>query len=155
MPVCAPCKGDINKSAHSWSDSRGGYKGYLCTYQSELVLLYLCHDTKHLLSLFLSVSLFLAPAPTSAAMTELEKCMESLIVMFHRYAEAGGDGNTLSKKELKKLLENELPTFVKVKLFHLLSPLYLQIWPLVLPHLLSLIVLFFSRPRKIPSWSTA
>lgn len=58
-------------------------------------------------------------------MTDLEKCMESLIFTFHRYAEAGGDGNTLSKKELKKLLENELPSFLKVNLFHLfyfLSP---------------------------------
>ncbi|XP_041843587.1 protein S100-A1-like [Melanotaenia boesemani] len=46
-------------------------------------------------------------------MTELEKSMESMIVVFHRYAKEGGDKNTLSKKELKKLIENELPNFLK------------------------------------------
>nr|XP_046254880.1 protein S100-A10b [Scatophagus argus] len=48
-------------------------------------------------------------------MTELEKCMESLIVIFHRYAVQDGDGKTLSKKELKKLIEEELPTFMKTQ----------------------------------------
>ncbi|XP_040021056.2 protein S100-A10b [Gasterosteus aculeatus] len=46
-------------------------------------------------------------------MTELEKCMESLITIFHRYADADGDGKSLSKKELNKLVETELPTFLK------------------------------------------
>ncbi|XP_041798353.1 protein S100-A1-like isoform X2 [Chelmon rostratus] len=45
-------------------------------------------------------------------MTELEKCMESLIVIFHQYAHQDGDGKTLNKKELRKLVENELPTFL-------------------------------------------
>lgn len=47
-------------------------------------------------------------------MTELEKCMESLIVIFHRYADEDSDCKTLSKKELKKLMECELPAFLKV-----------------------------------------
>ncbi|XP_045901165.1 protein S100-A10b [Micropterus dolomieu] len=46
-------------------------------------------------------------------MTELETCMETLIKIFHRYADEDGDGKTLSKKELKKLVETELPTFLK------------------------------------------
>ncbi|XP_026228640.1 protein S100-A10b [Anabas testudineus] len=46
-------------------------------------------------------------------MTELEKCMENLIMIFHRYAKEDGNGKTLNKKELKKLIENELPTFLK------------------------------------------
>ncbi|KAM8870231.1 protein S100-A10b [Spinachia spinachia] len=46
-------------------------------------------------------------------MTELEKCMESLITIFHRYADEDGDKKSLSKKELKKLIETELPTFLK------------------------------------------
>ncbi|KAM9852486.1 protein S100-A10b [Aulostomus maculatus] len=46
-------------------------------------------------------------------MTELERCMESLIMIFHRYANDDGHGKTLSKKELKKLMENELPSFLK------------------------------------------
>ncbi|XP_072250332.1 protein S100-A10b [Leuresthes tenuis] len=45
-------------------------------------------------------------------MTELEKSMESMITVFHRYAKEGGNKNTLNKKELKKLLENELPNFL-------------------------------------------
>lgn len=48
-------------------------------------------------------------------MTELENAMGSLIVVFHRYASQDGDGKTLSKKELRKLFENELPSFLKVK----------------------------------------
>ncbi|XP_017280481.1 protein S100-A1-like [Kryptolebias marmoratus] len=48
-------------------------------------------------------------------MTELEKSMETLIVVFHRYAKEGGNKNTLSKKELKKLIENELPAFLKTQ----------------------------------------
>ncbi|XP_032414020.1 protein S100-A10b [Xiphophorus hellerii] len=48
----------------------------------------------------------------AAAMTELEKSMESLITVFHRYAKEGGNKTTLSKKELKKLIENELPNFL-------------------------------------------
>ncbi|KAM9723264.1 protein S100-A10b [Menidia menidia] len=46
-------------------------------------------------------------------MTELEKSMESMITVFHRYAKEGGNKNTLNKKELKKLIESELPNFLK------------------------------------------
>lgn len=59
--------------------------------------------------------------PTFAAMTELERCMESLIMIFHSYAKEDGDGKTLSKKELKKLVENELPSFLKVRVWSLSS----------------------------------
>ncbi|TNN77999.1 Protein S100-A10 [Liparis tanakae] len=52
---------------------------------------------------------------SSAAMTELENCMESLITIFHRYADEDGDGQTLSKKELSKLIETELPAFLKAQ----------------------------------------
>ncbi|XP_026173718.1 protein S100-A10b [Mastacembelus armatus] len=52
-------------------------------------------------------------AQISEAMTELENCMESLLKVFHRYANKDGDGNTLSKKELKGLIEAEFPTFLK------------------------------------------
>ncbi|XP_053743864.1 protein S100-A10b [Synchiropus splendidus] len=45
-------------------------------------------------------------------MSDLEKCMEHLIVIFHRYT-VDGDGKSLGKKQLKKLLEHELPTFLK------------------------------------------
>ncbi|XP_068179681.1 protein S100-A1-like [Antennarius striatus] len=48
-------------------------------------------------------------------MTALEKCMESLIVIFHRYAVQDGDGKTLSKRELKKLIDEELPSFIKAQ----------------------------------------
>lgn len=60
-------------------------------------------------------------------MTELEKCMESLITIFHRYADADGDGKSLSKKELNKLVETELPTFLKVRI----SPIESNLSPLV------------------------
>ncbi|CAL9705710.1 unnamed protein product [Knipowitschia caucasica] len=45
--------------------------------------------------------------------TELEKCMESLIDIFHRYAKE--DEGNLSKKEFKKLIEAELPNFLQAQ----------------------------------------
>ncbi|XP_041649264.1 repetin-like [Cheilinus undulatus] len=48
-------------------------------------------------------------------MTELENCMETLIRIFHHYAVQDGDAKTLSKKELKKLVETELPSFSKAQ----------------------------------------
>lgn len=42
--------------------------------------------------------------------------MESLIMVFHLYSEKDGDGNTLSKKELKELMKTELAGFLKVTL---------------------------------------
>lgn len=42
--------------------------------------------------------------------------MEKLIVLFHKYADEDGDGKHLSKKEFKKLVETELPTFLKVRI---------------------------------------
>ncbi|XP_030014195.1 protein S100-A10b [Sphaeramia orbicularis] len=48
-------------------------------------------------------------------MTDLEKSMELLLTTFHRYAEEDGDGQMLSKKEFKKLVEKELPTFLKAQ----------------------------------------
>ncbi|XP_020493082.1 protein S100-A10b [Labrus bergylta] len=48
-------------------------------------------------------------------MTHLEHCMETLITTFHHYAVQDGDGKTLSKKELKKLIESELPGFLKAQ----------------------------------------
>ncbi|XP_028985322.1 protein S100-A10b [Betta splendens] len=48
-------------------------------------------------------------------MTELETCMKSLIDIFHRYADSDSDGTSLTKKELKKLCDKELPSFMKAQ----------------------------------------
>ncbi|XP_054462538.1 protein S100-A10a [Anoplopoma fimbria] len=49
--------------------------------------------------------------------SELETAMQSLITVFHRYASKDGkkDGkkDTLSRKELRELMENELSNFLK------------------------------------------
>ncbi|XP_018592951.1 protein S100-A10b [Scleropages formosus] len=45
--------------------------------------------------------------------TELERAMEILLCQFHKYACKEGKSNSLSRCELKKLMENELPTFLK------------------------------------------
>ncbi|XP_028819827.1 protein S100-A10a [Denticeps clupeoides] len=45
--------------------------------------------------------------------SDLEKAMESLILVFHRYASKEGNSNTLSRRELKDLMENELADFLK------------------------------------------
>ncbi|CAL8290647.1 unnamed protein product [Merluccius merluccius] len=47
-----------------------------------------------------------------ATMSELEKCMESLIKVFHHYAAGDGDMATLTKKEFKQLMETELSSFL-------------------------------------------
>ncbi|XP_062302216.1 protein S100-A1-like [Osmerus eperlanus] len=45
--------------------------------------------------------------------SELERSMESLITVFHRYASKEGSGNSLSRRELKDLMEHELSGFLK------------------------------------------
>lgn len=46
--------------------------------------------------------------------SELEQAMESLIKVFHRYASKEGRSGTLSRRELRELMENELTNFLKV-----------------------------------------
>ncbi|KFO12107.1 Protein S100-P [Balearica regulorum gibbericeps] len=45
-------------------------------------------------------------------MSQLETAMGMIIVVFDKYAKADGNSQTLSKAELKTLLENELPNFL-------------------------------------------
>ncbi|XP_040045072.1 protein S100-A1 [Gasterosteus aculeatus] len=45
--------------------------------------------------------------------SELETAMESLIKVFHRYANKDGKSVTLSRRDLRELMENELSTFLK------------------------------------------
>ncbi|KAI3361056.1 hypothetical protein L3Q82_013257 [Scortum barcoo] len=99
-PICIQCFKDLIWEYYFESDQCSNCKFVSITMTSI---------THHLnLSSLLS-------APSSAAMTELENCMESLIKIFHRYASDDDDGNTLNKKEFKKLMENELPTFLKTQ----------------------------------------
>ncbi|XP_056597029.1 protein S100-A10a [Triplophysa dalaica] len=45
--------------------------------------------------------------------SELEHAMESLIMVFHRYAGKEGSPGTLSRRELRNLMESELSGFLK------------------------------------------
>lgn len=47
--------------------------------------------------------------------SELETAMESLIMVFHRYAGKEGKSGTLTRRELRTLMENELSGFLKVR----------------------------------------
>ena len=47
--------------------------------------------------------------------SDLERAMETLIVVFHRYAGKEGNSNTLSRRELRQLMESELASFLKVQ----------------------------------------
>lgn len=47
--------------------------------------------------------------------SELEIAMESLIKVFHRYAYKEGRSGTLSRRELRELMENELSNFLRVR----------------------------------------
>uniref|UniRef100_A0A8C7U0X4 Protein S100 n=2 Tax=Oncorhynchus mykiss TaxID=8022 RepID=A0A8C7U0X4_ONCMY len=49
----------------------------------------------------------------AAMPSDLERAMESMITVFHKYAAKEGSGNTLSRRELKDLMENELSGFLK------------------------------------------
>uniref|UniRef100_A0A8C1TYI5 S100/CaBP-9k-type calcium binding subdomain domain-containing protein n=1 Tax=Cyprinus carpio TaxID=7962 RepID=A0A8C1TYI5_CYPCA len=47
--------------------------------------------------------------------SDLERAMETLITVFHRYAsKEAGNTSTLSRKELKMLMEAELASFLKL-----------------------------------------
>ncbi|XP_043935890.1 protein S100-A4-like [Protopterus annectens] len=46
-------------------------------------------------------------------LTDLETCMDGCIRIFRKYAMTDGDMLTLSLPELKKLLQTELPRFIK------------------------------------------
>ncbi|KAL4624841.1 protein S100-A1-like [Arapaima gigas] len=45
--------------------------------------------------------------------SDLERAMETLIVVFHRYASKEGCSTSLSRRELKDLMEKELSGFLK------------------------------------------
>lgn len=55
-------------------------------------------------------------------MTDLEKSMDSMITVFNKYAHDGKHGKALTKKELRKLIEAELPNFLKVRIFLAIIP---------------------------------
>ncbi|KAK9961256.1 hypothetical protein ABG768_009052 [Culter alburnus] len=47
--------------------------------------------------------------------SDLEKAMETLIMVFHRYADTEGSKASLNRKELKQLMETELSSFLKTQ----------------------------------------
>ncbi|XP_075869069.1 protein S100-A10-like [Nelusetta ayraudi] len=48
-------------------------------------------------------------------MTEMEKSLESMMVVFQQYGAEHGDKKFLNKSQLKKLLEEQFPSFVKAQ----------------------------------------
>ncbi|XP_010282220.1 PREDICTED: protein S100-P-like [Phaethon lepturus] len=48
-------------------------------------------------------------------MSQLENAMGMTIAVFDKYAKTDGNRQTLSKAELKTLLEKELPNFLSVR----------------------------------------
>lgn len=71
---------------------------------------------------FISAFYSAEPDQWAAMPSELETAMESLIMVFHRYAGKEGRSGTLTRRELRTLMENELSGFLKVKIFcHSLS----------------------------------
>lgn len=51
-------------------------------------------------------------------MSQLETAMGMIIAVFDKYAKADGDRQTLTKAELKTLLESEFPNFLAVREQH-------------------------------------
>lgn len=57
--------------------------------------------------------------------SDLERAMETLITVFHRYAsKESGNTSTLNRRELKMLMETELSSFLKVQ--HSICYCYIQ-----------------------------
>lgn len=54
-------------------------------------------------------------------MTEMEKSLEVMMVVFQQYGTEHGDKKYLNKSQLKKLLEEQFPTFVKVRAFWIVN----------------------------------
>ncbi|NXL39676.1 M126 protein, partial [Glaucidium brasilianum] len=50
---------------------------------------------------------------TQEPLSELEKAMDVIIDVFHQYSRREGDRDTLSKKELKLLVEKQLANYLK------------------------------------------
>ncbi|XP_007946780.1 protein S100-A8 [Orycteropus afer afer] len=48
-------------------------------------------------------------------LTDLENAMDSLIDVYHKYSLVQGNYHALYRDDLKKLLENEAPTYLKKK----------------------------------------
>merc|ERR1712212_95421 len=72
-----------------------------------------CISTSPLPLLPLLNALSLSLSPPAAMPSELEKAMESMIMVFHKYASKEGSESSLSRRELKDLMENELSGFLK------------------------------------------
>ncbi|KAL4646764.1 protein S100-A1 [Arapaima gigas] len=62
---------------------------------------------------FLCLKVPVVPACEANMCSELEKAMESLIMVFHKYSSKEGDRYKLNKKELKCLFQEELSDFLK------------------------------------------
>lgn len=60
-------------------------------------------------------------------MTEMEKSLEVVLLVFQQYGTEHGDKKYLNKSQLKKLLEEQFPSFVKVRAF-LVSQTCLSQW---------------------------
>uniref|UniRef100_W5MJT4 Protein S100 n=1 Tax=Lepisosteus oculatus TaxID=7918 RepID=W5MJT4_LEPOC len=65
------------------------------------------------MSVCVCASLCVCESHSANMPSDLERTMETLITVFHRYADKDGDSNTLSKRELKELMEKELSSFLK------------------------------------------
>lgn len=54
-------------------------------------------------------------------MSEMEKSLEAVMVVFQQYGTEHGDKKYLNKSQLKKLLEDQFPSFVKVRAFWIVN----------------------------------
>ncbi|XP_067328415.1 protein S100-A11 [Anolis sagrei] len=45
--------------------------------------------------------------------TETERCIESLLAIFHKHAERDGDATSLSKQEFKQFMTSELGSLIQ------------------------------------------
>ncbi len=84
--------------------------------------------------------------------SELETAMESLIMVFHRYAGKEGKSGSLTRRELRTLMENELSGFLKVRnLCHSLTNTRILVSSLSFSKTKSLVYQTFPQSQKDPT----
>lgn len=71
------------------------------TYCAQLRILYVVH--------------FQVNKPLCTMLTELEKALDTIIDIYHKYSLIKGNPHALYKDDLKKLLTNECPQYTKVR----------------------------------------
>ncbi|NXL07458.1 M126 protein, partial [Mesembrinibis cayennensis] len=83
------------------------------TFEEFSIILAKLTDDAHRISHGDDRSLSPWPCQTQEPLSELEKAMDVIIDVFHQYSRREGDRDTLTKRELKLLIEKQLVNYLR------------------------------------------